>query len=150
MDIHRMRIRTSLTEIGLIVAPGERKFVALPISFYFVLFISTLTLNLSTSLSPQITLVLLSHKIAYPKSVHLLRGNHESMMCTKEYGFRNEVEDKYNAAVYQNFLYIFNSLPICGIINKRIFIVVCLSPLTLSFIHSLYSSLSLYTSYLLI
>ncbi|KAH7826602.1 putative Serine/threonine-protein phosphatase [Monocercomonoides exilis] len=75
------------------------------------------------SFGTELTLVLLAYKLAYPKSVHLLRGNHESAMCTKEYGFKNEVEDKYNAAVYQNFLYIFNALPICAIINKRIFVV---------------------------
>ncbi|KAA6360905.1 MAG: putative Serine/threonine-protein phosphatase, partial [Streblomastix strix] len=75
------------------------------------------------SFGTELCLVLLCFKLAYPKSVHLLRGNHESAMCTKEYGFKNEVEDKYNTAVYQNFLYIFNALPICAIINRRIFVV---------------------------
>ncbi|KAA6399364.1 MAG: putative Serine/threonine-protein phosphatase 5 [Streblomastix strix] len=75
------------------------------------------------SFGTELFLVLLCFKLAYPKSVHLLRGNHESMLCTKEYGFKNEVEDKYNTAVYQNFLYIFNALPICSNVNKRIFVV---------------------------
>ncbi|KAK2964215.1 putative Serine/threonine-protein phosphatase [Blattamonas nauphoetae] len=71
----------------------------------------------------EIALLLLSLKIAYPKAIHLLRGNHEASLCTQEYGFKNEVNDKYNETVYQNFLYVFNALPLCAVINKKIFVV---------------------------
>ncbi|KAA6374393.1 MAG: putative Serine/threonine-protein phosphatase 5 [Streblomastix strix] len=75
------------------------------------------------SFGTELFLMLLCFKLAYPKSVHLLRGNHECAKSTLKRGFKNEAEDKYNTAVYQNFLYIFQSLPICSVINKRIFVV---------------------------
>ncbi|KAA6389654.1 MAG: putative Serine/threonine-protein phosphatase 5 [Streblomastix strix] len=71
----------------------------------------------------EIFLLLLCYKLAYPQSIHLLRGNHESAVYTKLYGFKIEVEDKYNPSVYQNFLLVFNTLPICAIVNFRVFIV---------------------------
>ncbi|KAA6377874.1 MAG: putative Serine/threonine-protein phosphatase 5, partial [Streblomastix strix] len=71
----------------------------------------------------EIFILLLCYKLAYPQSVHLLRGNHESSLCTKKHGFMREVEDKYSTAVYQNFLLVFNTLPICAIINSCVFVV---------------------------
>ncbi|KAA6400967.1 MAG: putative Serine/threonine-protein phosphatase 5 [Streblomastix strix] len=75
------------------------------------------------SFGSEIFLLLLCFKLAYPKRIHLLRGNHESAVCTKLYGFKKEVEDKYSTSVYQNFLLVFNTLPICAVINFRVFIV---------------------------
>lgn len=34
---------------------------------------------------------------ALPRSVFLLRGNHESITCTKMYGFCKELHTKYGA-----------------------------------------------------
>ncbi|KAA6368745.1 MAG: putative Serine/threonine-protein phosphatase 5, partial [Streblomastix strix] len=75
------------------------------------------------SFGTELFLMLLCFKLTYPMSLHLLRGNHECAKSTLKRGFKNEAEDKYNIAVYQNFLYIFQSLPICSVINKRIFVV---------------------------
>jgi serine/threonine-protein phosphatase 5 len=43
------------------------------------------------SFGTEIALVFFCYKLLYPQSFHLLRGNHESAMCTQEYGFKNEV-----------------------------------------------------------
>jgi serine/threonine-protein phosphatase 5 len=43
------------------------------------------------SFGTEICLVLFCLKLLYPESFHLLRGNHESSMCTREYGYKNEV-----------------------------------------------------------
>ncbi|KAA6390256.1 MAG: putative Serine/threonine-protein phosphatase 5 [Streblomastix strix] len=75
------------------------------------------------SFGSEIFLLLLCYKLAYPQNVHLLRGNYESAVCTQEFGFKKEVEDKYNPSIYQNFLLVFKSLPICALINLRIFVV---------------------------
>lgn len=78
------------TGIGLIVDPGELRYDIIYNNNYYSYFFFFLKFSYKKLLF-QITLVLLAHKIAYPRSVHLLRGNHESLMCTKEYGFKNEV-----------------------------------------------------------
>ncbi|KAH7827459.1 putative Serine/threonine-protein phosphatase [Monocercomonoides exilis] len=75
------------------------------------------------SFGTEICFLLFALKIASPDSIHLLRGNHESATCTADYGFRDEVHDKYNPAVYQNFLFVFNALPLCAVINKSVFVV---------------------------
>jgi hypothetical protein len=61
-----------------------------------------------------------------PNCIHLIRGNHESQQCTEDYGFKEEVLDKYNQTVYNNFVFIFNALPLASVINKDVFVVVYL------------------------
>lgn len=43
----------------------------------------------------ELLLLLTAWKLAYPRHVVLLRGNHESTTCTTFYGFKNEVLAKY-------------------------------------------------------
>lgn len=43
----------------------------------------------------ELLTLLVCLKLALPACVHLLRGNHESAMCTKYYGFMGEVQAKY-------------------------------------------------------
>ncbi|KAA6383308.1 MAG: putative Serine/threonine-protein phosphatase 5 [Streblomastix strix] len=71
----------------------------------------------------EITLLLFAIKLSVPRAIHLIRGNHESFNCTKDYGFKAEVIDKYDLSVYQNFLHCFNALPICAVINRKAFVV---------------------------
>ncbi|KAJ4455761.1 putative Serine/threonine-protein phosphatase 5 [Paratrimastix pyriformis] len=75
------------------------------------------------SFGVEIVLTLFMYKLVYPNHVHLLRGNHESQTCTREYGFKAEVEDKYNVSIYNSFMTCFNYLPCCAVINQRTFIV---------------------------
>ncbi|KAA6384640.1 MAG: putative Serine/threonine-protein phosphatase 5 [Streblomastix strix] len=75
------------------------------------------------SFGAETFLILLCFKLAFPQHVHLLRGQHESEVRTKEFGFKNEIEDKYNNATYREFLRVFNALPLCAVINHRAFVV---------------------------
>ena len=45
--------------------------------------------------SLEVLVLLFSLKLNYPKSVVMLRGNHESRIMTSHYTFREEVLEKY-------------------------------------------------------
>lgn len=51
----------------------------------------------------EIVVVLLVAKLLYPDSVHILRGNHESLWMTQSYGFEKEVLRKYDAELLGDF-----------------------------------------------
>ncbi|KAH7823920.1 putative serine/threonine-protein phosphatase 5 [Monocercomonoides exilis] len=74
------------------------------------------------SFGSENALTLFAIKLASPNAIYLLRGNHEAEMCTTDYGFKNEVLDKYNEDIYNRFLDTFASLPICATINKKAFV----------------------------
>lgn len=46
----------------------------------------------------ELFLALCTLKLARPDSVYLLRGNHETGICTGVYGFLNELKAKYKKA----------------------------------------------------
>ncbi|KAL4428044.1 hypothetical protein ABPG75_002133 [Micractinium tetrahymenae] len=69
------------------------------------------------------TLVLLAAwKLALPRSVFLLRGNHESATCTLMYGFKGELTAKYGKShwrpVYAACKRLFSSLPLSARIGQ--------------------------------
>ena len=51
------------------------------------------------------------------------RGNHESKNLNKLYGFEGEVRSKYDDKMYELFSILFCSLPLCHVVNKKIFVV---------------------------
>lgn len=63
-------------------------------------------------------------QVAMPTKVFLLRGNHETRYCTKNYGFKQEVLTKYGGegdAIYDKFLNCFGRLPLASIIAGRVY-----------------------------
>ncbi|TYZ58929.1 hypothetical protein PybrP1_010783 [[Pythium] brassicae (nom. inval.)] len=64
--------------------------------------------------SCEIVLLLLAFKVAFPTSVHLLRGNHECRSLSTFYGFRAECLMKYGTAVYNRTVKCFESMPLAA------------------------------------
>ena len=70
----------------------------------------------------EIVVALLVCKLLCPKSVHMLRGNHETLAMTKHYGFEQEVLKKYDANVLAGFRQFFNTLPLAAVVQDTVFV----------------------------
>jgi len=75
------------------------------------------------SFSIEVILTLFALKCLYPKHLHLMRGNHESISMNRMYGFEGEVASKYNGKVFDLFTETFNWLPLSACLNKKVIIV---------------------------
>ena len=64
-------------------------------------------------------------KIKYPKHVFLIRGNHECSQVNDNYGFLEECVSRYGnkdgTQIWHNVNQTFRMLPLCALINKKIF-----------------------------
>ncbi len=70
--------------------------------------------------SLETILFLLILKIKYPKNIFLLRGNHESEIVNKQYGFFDECKRRISIRVHKLFSELFNILPITALIEEKI------------------------------
>eukprot|EP00656_Telonema_subtile_P006014 TRINITY_DN12762_c0_g1_i3.p2 TRINITY_DN12762_c0_g1~~TRINITY_DN12762_c0_g1_i3.p2 ORF type:complete len:413 (+),score=70.82 TRINITY_DN12762_c0_g1_i3:1304-2542(+) len=68
--------------------------------------------------------LLLALKLRHPESVFLLRGNHESAETNKNYGFKEECEERLGesdgAVAWELFNRVFNWMPPAAIVGKQI------------------------------
>jgi serine/threonine-protein phosphatase 2B catalytic subunit len=71
------------------------------------------------SFSCECLFLLLALKINYPRSLILLRGNHESRQMTKVFTYRNECRVKYSLDLWYESMSLFDCLPICALIDDR-------------------------------
>jgi serine/threonine-protein phosphatase 5 len=75
------------------------------------------------SFGVETVLTLFAYKLAYPNSMFLARGNHEAKSMNRLYGFEGEITAKYDARLYNLFCEVFCLLPLCHVINRKIFVV---------------------------
>ena len=66
-------------------------------------------------------LLLFAMKLANPKKIFCLRGNHESRNMTEMFTFRDEVIDTptFDDEVYELFMDVFDSLPVAAKVNDE-------------------------------
>ena len=71
------------------------------------------------SFSIEVVLLLYAIKLNYPKTVFLLRGNHECRQISSFFNFREECLYKYDLEVYDLIMESFDWLPVCCIVNNK-------------------------------
>lgn len=75
------------------------------------------------SFSVEVIITLLAFKVLYPNSFFMARGNHETLSMNSVYGFEGEVKSKYTDLMFKFFTEIFNAMPLCHVIENRVFVV---------------------------
>eukprot|EP01084_Bolivina_argentea_P206646 352744_1 len=72
----------------------------------------------------ETTLLLLTLKLKYPSKIIILRGRHETRQFSQVYGCYEDMMRKYGSAdVWRWVNNIFDYLPLCALINDKIFLV---------------------------
>eukprot|EP01028_Stygiella_incarcerata_P003680 TRINITY_DN1766_c1_g1_i1.p1 TRINITY_DN1766_c1_g1~~TRINITY_DN1766_c1_g1_i1.p1 ORF type:complete len:327 (-),score=63.82 TRINITY_DN1766_c1_g1_i1:423-1403(-) len=65
--------------------------------------------------------LLLAYKVKYQENFFILRGNHECASINRIYGFYDECKRRYNIKLWKSFTDCFNCMPICAIVDEKIF-----------------------------
>ena len=71
----------------------------------------------------EVNLFLMSLKVKFPNHIFMIRGNHELVHVSQNYGFQLECRFKYNEKLFFQFHSLFKELPIAALVMDRIFCV---------------------------
>ncbi|VDK22236.1 unnamed protein product, partial [Anisakis simplex] len=67
---------------------------------------------------------LFAYKLTFPKMFNLLRGNHEAAFINKNYGFYQELKDRFNESqallLWKMFNDVFDYLPLAALVQGKI------------------------------
>eukprot|EP00238_Polyblepharides_amylifera_P000721 CAMPEP_0196572152 /NCGR_PEP_ID=MMETSP1081-20130531/2243_1 /TAXON_ID=36882 /ORGANISM="Pyramimonas amylifera, Strain CCMP720" /LENGTH=557 /DNA_ID=CAMNT_0041889363 /DNA_START=232 /DNA_END=1905 /DNA_ORIENTATION=- len=74
------------------------------------------------SFSVEVVLTLLAFKCAFPQSMTLIRGNHESQVMNMMYGFHSEAIAKYGMHLAHRFRRLFCHLPLAACLNHKVLV----------------------------
>jgi len=70
--------------------------------------------------SLEVIILLFCYKHKFPENFFTLRGNHECASITRIYGFYDECKRRYNIKMWKQFCDVFNTMPVCGLIDEKI------------------------------
>ena len=73
--------------------------------------------------SMEVVVFLVALKMIYPKSIYLLRGNHEFGHLNASYGLKDIIKRAYSEEIYDTFNRLFANLPIAALIGDHTFLV---------------------------
>ena len=73
--------------------------------------------------SVEVICVLLSLKALFPANVFLLRGNHETDVMGRMFGFFDECQSKLSKQIYTSINKVFDVMPLAAVIDEQIFCV---------------------------
>lgn len=69
----------------------------------------------------EVIIFLFACKLRYPKNFFLLRGNHETQLVNRIYGFYEEIVRRYvSTRLYALFQDVFNTMPLSALVGDRI------------------------------
>ncbi len=73
--------------------------------------------------SVEVISLLLGMKVLFPSDIYLLRGNHETDVMGRMFGFKSECKSKLSLQMYTLINKVFDLLPIAALIEDQVFCV---------------------------